>query len=107
MQPDNGAWTPSINAKHSIVGSALADALTGMARFQETRPPRRTLRERLLCKGWLIPILIVLFAGIHLYCPPARVAELEVIPDSVEYAVAAHRFATTGRYEIWVNGEAL
>lgn len=62
--------------------------------------------------GWerttrLLPVLIVLLASIHLYCPPTRAAELEVIPDSVEYAVAAHRFATTGRYEIVVNGQAL
>src|ERR1700722_18237324 len=55
----------------------------------------------------LLPILIVLLATVHLYCPPAQVAELEVDPDSVEYAVAGHRFASTGRYEIVVNGQAL
>ena len=53
------------------------------------------------------PPLVVILAAIHLYCPPTRVAELEVVPDSVEYAVAAHRFATTGKYEIQVNGRAL
>lgn len=55
----------------------------------------------------ILPILIVLAAAWHFYAPPARVAELEIIPDSVEYAVAAQRFAATGRYEIVVNGRSL
>ncbi|MDB5288859.1 MAG: hypothetical protein JWL69_100 [Phycisphaerales bacterium] len=55
----------------------------------------------------LLPVIIVALAAIHLYRPPSRAAELEVSPDSVEYAVAARRLATTGRYEIRVNGRPL
>ncbi|HET6249781.1 MAG TPA: glycosyltransferase family 39 protein [Tepidisphaeraceae bacterium] len=61
-----------------------------------SNPPRR----------WLAA-LIVLLAAVHFYCPPGRVAELEVVPDSVEYAVAGHEFATSGKYQIHVNGRAL
>lgn len=57
--------------------------------------------------GRLIPLLIIAAAGWHYYRAPAVAAELEVIPDSVEYAVAANRFVNTGVYDIQANGQSL
>lgn len=54
----------------------------------------------------LLTILYLLFlAFILLYCDRYTVSNLIIIPDSTEYALAAHRFATAGEYKILVDGQ--
>lgn len=69
-------------------------------------PPAYTLWEGCGIRHTL-PALVLLLAALHLYRPPLRAAELEVSPDSVEYAIAARRLATTGKYEVILKGSAL
>ncbi len=55
---------------------------------------------------FLLPILVcVLVVGLY-YRSPWSAGDLEVVPDSVEYAVGAQRLATTGHYTIVIDGKA-
>ena len=47
-------------------------------------------------------LLLALAVGV-LYRSAWSAGELETVPDSVEYAVAAQRFVTTGHYDIEIN----
>ena len=64
-----------------------------------------TLRARLV-RSW--PLLaVLLIATIWLYRAPYSASNLEVPPDTVEYALAPLQLLETGRYEIIVQGRAL
>ena len=52
-------------------------------------------------------VLVLLIAAVWLYRSPYNASDLEVSPDSVEYAVGALQFVDTGRYEILVQGRPL
>ncbi|MDE2127335.1 MAG: glycosyltransferase family 39 protein [Armatimonadetes bacterium] len=52
----------------------------------------------------VLVVLALLFAGIVAYRSPRSASSLEVVPDSVEYAVVAQRSATLGRVDIAING---
>jgi 4-amino-4-deoxy-L-arabinose transferase-like glycosyltransferase len=52
----------------------------------------------------LLWALILIVSAAVLYCPPHLAANLDILPDSVEYAVGAQRFATLGHFNIALNG---
>ena len=52
---------------------------------------------------WLVPLLLLLLAIPFLYRAPYSASSLEIVPDSVEYAVGAQRIALLGRYDIAIN----
>ncbi|HEX8491037.1 MAG TPA: glycosyltransferase family 39 protein, partial [Chthoniobacterales bacterium] len=62
-------------------------------------------------RAWFVrswPLLGLLFiAAIWLYRTPYSASNLEVLPDSVEYALAPLQLLETGRYEIIVEGRGL
>lgn len=64
-----------------------------------TLPP--TLRERAAL------VLLLLIAVVWLYRSPYSASNLEVPPDSVEYALAPLQLVETGRYEIILEGRPL
>ncbi len=51
-------------------------------------------------------LLFLLFTLVRCYRSPFSASDLETVPDSVEYAVSAQRFALWGRYEIKINDQA-
>ncbi len=53
---------------------------------------------------YLLPLLVVLLVIGFCYRSPWSASNLETVPDSVEYAVAAQRFVLTGHYNIVING---
>lgn len=58
--------------------------------------------------GSLWPILLlVVVATVVLYQDRFIATNLDIVPDSTEYVLAAHRFATTGEYKILVDGHWL
>jgi 4-amino-4-deoxy-L-arabinose transferase-like glycosyltransferase len=57
-------------------------------------------------RHWSLAALL-LIAAVWLYRTPYSASNLEVPPDSVEYAVAALQFRDTGRYEILIQDRAL
>lgn len=52
----------------------------------------------------VVPLLVIVLAGVLLYRSPWSASGLEIVPDSVEYAVVAQRFATLGRMDLSING---
>jgi len=50
-------------------------------------------------------VLAAALAGAVLFRTPYRASDLDVVPDSVEYAVGACRLAAAGQYDIPVGGE--
>ena len=50
--------------------------------------------------------LAVLVAGVRFHRSPRDAGELRIVPDSVEYAVGAQRFATLGRCDLEIEGVA-
>ena len=54
--------------------------------------------------GTLIFILVALLAAWRLWRSPLNAGNLEIVPDSVEYAVAADRFATHQGYSLLIDG---
>ncbi|HLV81758.1 MAG TPA: glycosyltransferase family 39 protein [Chthonomonadaceae bacterium] len=67
--------------------------------------PRPALRlEALVRARWLVPLLTLALAGVLLYRSPWSASNLEIVPDSVEYAVVAQRVATLGRWDLSING---
>jgi 4-amino-4-deoxy-L-arabinose transferase-like glycosyltransferase len=59
-----------------------------------------------LARSW--PLLaLLLIAAVWLYRPPYSASNLEVPPDSVEYALAPLQLLETGRYEIVLEGRGL
>lgn len=52
----------------------------------------------------LLPLLVALLAGFRLYRSPWSASALEIVPDSVEYAIGAQRFATLHSYDIVIDG---
>jgi 4-amino-4-deoxy-L-arabinose transferase-like glycosyltransferase len=57
-------------------------------------------------RSW--PLLaVLLIAAIWLYRPPYSASDLEIKPDTVEYALAALQLVETGRYEIILEGRGL
>jgi 4-amino-4-deoxy-L-arabinose transferase-like glycosyltransferase len=59
-----------------------------------------------LTRSWPLPALL-LIAAVWLYRTPYNASNLEVLPDSVEYALAPLQLLETGRYEIIVEGRGL
>ncbi|MFC1497404.1 ArnT family glycosyltransferase [Verrucomicrobiota bacterium] len=56
----------------------------------------------------LLPLLLMAaIAAVLLYRTPYNASNLEIVPDSVEYAVAAHRLVSQGSYTIAVNNHQL
>ena len=64
-----------------------------------------TFRASLL-RSWPLPALL-LIAVVWLYRTPYSASNLEVPPDTVEYAIAPLQLLETGRYEIIVEGRGL
>jgi hypothetical protein len=54
--------------------------------------------------GLLIVVLVVLLSAWRLWRSPWSVSNLEVGPDSIEYTVAADRFATHHGYNLLIDG---
>lgn len=54
----------------------------------------------------LLPTILLAFAGVRLHRSPWFASNLAVIPDTVEYAVGAQRFATLGHYDLVIDGVA-
>ncbi len=52
-------------------------------------------------------LILILIAAVWLYRTPHTASNLEVPPDSVEYALAPLQFLETGRYEIVLEGRML
>jgi hypothetical protein len=52
-------------------------------------------------------VAITLFAATHLYRSPQSASDLEITPDSVEYAIGAQRLVTQGRFDIEINTGSL
>ena len=64
-----------------------------------------SLRAR-LARSW--PLLsLLLIAAVWLYRSPYNASNLEVPPDTVEYALAPLQLLETGRYEIVIEGRGL
>lgn len=59
-----------------------------------------------LAASWSL-IALLLIATVWLFRTPYSASNLEVPPDSVEYAVGALQFLDTGRYEILIQDRAL
>src|ERR1700681_2044675 len=59
-----------------------------------------------LGQSWPLTALLVI-AAVWLYRTPYNASNLEVPPDTVEYALAPLQFLETGRYEIIVDGRGL
>lgn len=62
-------------------------------------------------RAWFVrswPLLaLLLIAAVWLYRTPYSASDLELLPDSVEYALAPLQLLETGRYEIMVEGRGL
>ena len=56
--------------------------------------------------GWLPIFLLILAAVVALYRSPYSASDLEISPDSVEYAIGAVRLWTKGQYSIVIEGKA-
>ncbi len=56
---------------------------------------------------YLIILTLTVLATIVLYSDRHTASNLVIVPDSTEYTLAAHRFATTGEYKILVDGRWL
>ena len=56
-------------------------------------------------KEYILILLVMAIAAIFLYKSPYYASNLEIVPDSVEYAASAHNFAIDGTCFITVNGE--
>src|SRR5450759_171288 len=59
-----------------------------------------------LTRSWPLPALL-LIAAVWFYRTPYSASNLEVPPDTVEYALAPLQLLETGRYEIMVEGRGL
>ena len=59
-----------------------------------------------LSRSWPLLSLLVI-AAVWLYRSPYSASNLEVPPDTVEYALAPLQFLETGRYEIIIEGRGL
>ena len=55
----------------------------------------------------LVPILLAAIAGVALYQSPYAAGNLDIVPDSTEFALAAHRFSEVGDFKILVGGDWL
>ena len=53
---------------------------------------------------WLPTLMVALMAFAILRVDSYRASDLRVVPDSVEYAVGAHRLVTEGRYDLVIEG---
>jgi len=63
-------------------------------------------RKKVLDSLWPVLLLSVV-AAVVLYRDHTSASNLDIVPDSTEYALAAHRFATAGEYKILVEGRWL
>jgi hypothetical protein len=57
--------------------------------------------------GWSTLLLLLLIAAVWLYRTPFNASNLDVPPDTVEYALGPLHFAETGQYAIVVEGRPL
>jgi 4-amino-4-deoxy-L-arabinose transferase-like glycosyltransferase len=64
-----------------------------------------TLRERLVRTWPLLALLLI--AAVWLHRTPYSASNLEIPPDTIEYALAPLQLLETGRYEIMVEGRGL
>ena len=72
----------------------------------EASPHERSPLRKWFARRWSLWFVLAI-AAVWLCRSPYNVSDLDVIPDSVEYAVGALQFVETGRYEIVVQGRAL
>jgi 4-amino-4-deoxy-L-arabinose transferase-like glycosyltransferase len=63
------------------------------------------IRDKLA--GWAPLLFLILIATVWLYRTPYSASNLEVPPDTVEYALAPLQFLETGEYKIIVEGRPL
>ena len=63
-------------------------------------------RTSWLGQTWSL-LALLLIAAVWLYWSPYSASNLEIPPDSVEYAIGALQFLDTGRYEIIIQDRAL
>jgi hypothetical protein len=61
-------------------------------------------RERRFCPTVWPAILLALLSASLLYRSPYNASNLDLPPDSIEYALAGHRLVFEGRYAIQVAG---
>lgn len=53
---------------------------------------------------WLLVVVVALIAFAILHVDSYTASDLRVVPDSVEYAVGAHRLVSEGRYDLVIEG---
>lgn len=56
---------------------------------------------------WSIVLILLLLAAVWLYRTPYNASNLDVPPDTVEYALAPLQYVETGHYQIVVEGRSL
>jgi 4-amino-4-deoxy-L-arabinose transferase-like glycosyltransferase len=68
---------------------------------------RVRLIEKIIFHSLWPIVLVAVVAAVVLYQDRFHASILNIVPDSTEYALAAHRFATTGEYKILIEGRWL
>jgi hypothetical protein len=90
----NTVFDPAHNASaHKRFGGTLLTARSAATRAQ-------------FLDRYRLPILLVvvaLFATAHLFRSPRSASDLEITPDSVEYAIGAQRLVRQGQFDIEIN----
>src|SRR5450432_3225247 len=59
------------------------------------------------CNGghvWLVGFILLIITALAVYRSPYSASNLDVVPDSVEAAVGAQRFATLGTFDLDIGG---
>jgi 4-amino-4-deoxy-L-arabinose transferase-like glycosyltransferase len=64
------------------------------------------MKKKIIDSMWPI-LLLAVVASALLYQDRFSASNLDIVPDSTEYVLAAHRFATAGEYKILVDGRWL
>lgn len=84
-----------------------------MGRFQRTMTGPETTEAAPAGSGRarrafaiLLPAILLALAAVRLHRSPWFASNLAVVPDTVEYAVGAQRFATLGHYDLVIDGVA-
>jgi 4-amino-4-deoxy-L-arabinose transferase-like glycosyltransferase len=101
-----GAKTPKARVKALLNGSAIGQNIDGFTRRSNDAPMNRSLFSVGLPQSWPLLVLL-LIAAVWFHRTPYSASNLEVPPDTVEYALAPLQFLETGRYEIIVEGRGL
>lgn len=86
--------------------SAIEESIDNFTRRSTDAPMNRSFFPLGSSRSWPLPALL-LIAAVWFYRTPYSASNLEVPPDTVEYALAPLQFLETGRYEIMVEGRGL